>query len=807
MEYALAFALSRSGERDAAVEMQRRTLATRSAGLGPNHPDTVSATYWLAHFFQQAGRLDEADRHARQAVAIAVAHVDERHPSYARSFEMLGLVLSRSGRAEEAVPYLSRALEVKKRHSADLFLGYAQHNLATIMLDLERYGDSRAMLAEAAATMRSKEGAGSTQALGSLAYAGQAALALGETGKAEGELADVLGAMRAAEVADTALLQRAWVPLVLVRIDAGKAAEAASLAQDWTAKLRGNDKAAQTQAAQALALQALAEAADAPRARAAGEHLLDRLATARLTKGNSALSFEERLSLEIVLRLAARSGDAELALRAMDFMAATKIAQSGRLLAQRLLASDAHLAAAVREMQDLALAAQARDAEVLAAWAAGKDAALPEAARDEARRKLADARRLLAERFPQWAAATASQVPTLALIREGLVRGEALVGAVPAFEGLFVLTVTRSEATIRKSAVGREAAGNLVAGIQASLAAREFDGRAAHALHQALFSPVETRALRGIDKLRVVTGGALATLPLSLLLERPVDRIGDKTPWLVRRYAMAQQAGFLPLKRPSLARASEQRFLGVGAPAGLAATTASGPAARLQQASAYFRGGEVDRSALGSLPALPGAEAELRRLSSWYGTERSTLLTGAEASEASLLGRDLKPFSLILFATHGLVGGRSEGLAESALVLSLPDSGEKDRDGLLTVSEISRMELDADWVILSACDTAAGQTLNSEAYSGLAQAFLYAGARALLVSHWPVRDDAASYLTVRTVEAARRGGGKARRRQGAGAAQGPAFADGRPLAARCRPAACLGALRPAGRLNRPKPWA
>lgn len=85
---------------------------------------------------------------------------------------------------------------------------------------------------------------------------------------------------------------------------------------------------------------------------------------------------------------------------------------------------------------------------------------------------------------------------------------------------------------------------------------------------------------------------------------------------------------------------------------------------------------------------------------------------------------------------------------EPALVLTPPDSPlRSDDDGLLMASEVAELKLNADWIVLSACNTAAGGRLGSEALSGLARAFLYAGARALLVSHWPVYSDAAVRLT------------------------------------------------------------
>src|SRR5262249_8319101 len=102
---------------------------------------------------------------------------------------------------------------------------------------------------------------------------------------------------------------------------------------------------------------------------------------------------------------------------------------------------------------------------------------------------------------------------------------------------------------------------------------------------------------------------------------------------------------------------------------------------------------------------------------------------------------------VVMFATHGLVPGDLDGLAQPALALSSPDIPGVQGDGLLTVEKILGLKLDADWVVLSACNTAAGGGGGAEAVSGLGRAFFYAGARALLVTHWPVETISARALT------------------------------------------------------------
>jgi CHAT domain-containing protein len=90
-------------------------------------------------------------------------------------------------------------------------------------------------------------------------------------------------------------------------------------------------------------------------------------------------------------------------------------------------------------------------------------------------------------------------------------------------------------------------------------------------------------------------------------------------------------------------------------------------------------------------------------------------------------------------------------VGEAGLVLTPPAKGSAQDDGLLTASEVAGLDLDADWVILSACNTASGDRAGAEALSGLARAFFYAGARSLLVSHWPVNSWAAVLLTTRAM--------------------------------------------------------
>ena len=100
----------------------------------------------------------------------------------------------------------------------------------------------------------------------------------------------------------------------------------------------------------------------------------------------------------------------------------------------------------------------------------------------------------------------------------------------------------------------------------------------------------------------------------------------------------------------------------------------------------------------------------------------------------------------MLRLTHGLVPGELNGLTQPALALTAPSVSQNDGDGLLTMGEILALKLDADWVVLSACNTGAGAGAGAEAASGLGRAFFYAGTRAILVTNWSVHSASAREL-------------------------------------------------------------
>ena len=161
----------------------------------------------------------------------------------------------------------------------------------------------------------------------------------------------------------------------------------------------------------------------------------------------------------------------------------------------------------------------------------------------------------------------------------------------------------------------------------------------------------------------------------------------------------------------------------------------------------FLPGKKVSNSGPYEITSKDGIQNELvRNILSVNGVE--SIFLGQNATETKLKSLDLLQYDIIAFATHGLMANEIRGVDEPSLVLRIPAGSTPSEDGLLTSGEISQLKLDADLVILSACNTAASDgTPGADGFSGLAKSFFYAGARSLLVSHWPVASNAAVEIT------------------------------------------------------------
>ena len=167
--------------------------------------------------------------------------------------------------------------------------------------------------------------------------------------------------------------------------------------------------------------------------------------------------------------------------------------------------------------------------------------------------------------------------------------------------------------------------------------------------------------------------------------------------------------------------------------------------------SLYSKRGGVNIDAIRRLPPLPDTETEILSIASLFGEASSKVLLHDEANEYQIRRSDLQKYNIISFATHALVKGEFDSIREPALVLT-PRNKYSENDGLLTATEIASLKLNADLVLLSACNTAKGDgTFQANGLSGLADSFFMAGAKSLAVSQWSVYSSASRELSTRLI--------------------------------------------------------
>jgi CHAT domain-containing protein len=319
--------------------------------------------------------------------------------------------------------------------------------------------------------------------------------------------------------------------------------------------------------------------------------------------------------------------------------------------------------------------------------------------------------------------------------------------------------------------------------------ARCFDTSYAYEVYRTLFGQVED--LIKDKHLLIVPSKALTQLPFYVLVtEKPEAGRSGKTTyadtkWLVDRQSVAilPSVGSLAVLRRMQPTQAHHALIGFGDPLldgrpdnPLQAKRASEARAR-QSCAPIAKPGVIEWTALQDLPLvgslfrgqfadvrvlrrqmpLPETTDELCAIAQRLGAPTSDILLGRRMTEAAIKtlsaeGR-LRDYRILHFATHGLVAGDLANVVEPALMFSPPETATELDDGLLTASEISQLDLDADWVVMSACNTAAGASKSAQSLSGLARAFFYAGARALLVSHWAVNSQAAVAITTGAFDA------------------------------------------------------
>jgi CHAT domain-containing protein len=427
----------------------------------------------------------------------------------------------------------------------------------------------------------------------------------------------------------------------------------------------------------------------------------------------------------------------------------------------------------------------------------------------------------ITRRFPNYADLIDPKPATIAEVRKTLRSGEALLSTYSTAERTYVWAVPyRGEVAFAAVDMGRDELAETVEWLRVALEPNattlgdipDLDLGVAHALYKKLLEPVKS-GWWDAKSLLVVAHGALGYLPLSLLPTGPAKLGPEKgalfanyrdVPWLVRTHTVTMLpsvASLKTLRGLPPGDAKRKAFVGFGDPyfsRAQAEAAARKTAKPVQVASLAGRGLQsrglpvrlraapatqaLDSAELARLPRLPDTADEIRSIAVALKADLTQdVFLGERANEGAVKTLDLSGYKVLAFATHGLVPGDLNGLVQPALALSAPEvAGGKD-DGLLTMGEILGLRLNADWVVLSACNTGSGQGAGAEAVSGLGRAFFYAGTRALLVSNWPVETTSATALTTdlfrRQAGDASLGRAEARRQAMLAMIDGPGYVD------------------------------
>ena len=739
----------------------------------------------LAALYRVQGRYDEAEPLYKRALGIVKDAGGPDHPQVVRCLNDLGLIYAAQGREGEAEPLYKRAIAIDEEAGRTEKRNFAAslHNLAGLYRRTGRYAKAETLYKRSGSIVEKALGTehhifGVSIGMLAVLYARQERYAEAEALK-----------KRSLEILEQALgpehrrIGMGLADLGNLYMAQDRPADAEPLYRRSLAALekavgKGFPLIAWDLNQLALIYHKQNRHAEAlEHVRRANTVLRTRWSRSGIKASGGNLSEQKKSRKTFVnhVRIAHKASERDVSKR-LSFVAeafeagqiakATSTGAAIARMAARFGAGDDALARVVRERQD-AQAEWERLDQLLV-----KTASLPpekrsmelDDVRDEveaAAEKLKKISFALDREFPEYAELTAAQPISLPDVQSLLAEDEALMNYVPGTEETFVFVVRRDRAALHHVDLSAEdligAVAELRSGLDpsgvASLAdVPSFDTTRAFQLYEKLFAPAESM-LEGVRHVFVVPDGALQSLPLGVLVTaEPQGELTDfsgyrQVPWLVRKYALStlpSVSSLRALRKFAKTAKAKLPFIGFGDP------VLEGKPGRSRgiALASLFRGGVVDTAAVRQLPPLPETAGELKAMAAILKADENRIYLREAATESAVKSMNLSDSRVIAFATHGLVGGELKGTAEPALVLTPPEDGTKKDDGLLTASEVATLKLNADLVVLSACNTAAPDgSPEAEGLSGLAKAFFYAGSRALLVSHWPVISDAAVKLT------------------------------------------------------------
>ena len=767
----LAGALKGLHEFSEAEELYRRAFSIYEQALGVDHPFIATVLNNMGQLYYLQGRYQQAEKILLRAIAIKKQRLGEQHPSLADSYNHLGYLYYLLERDKEALDLLAKAIYIWSS-PAYLRPRYAASAEIWVAVIHHRQGLSEQALQELQRVKLKLESIYGKQSVASSQVYHETAKILKSLGKNKlAEEAYIAGLERAGVFGQSDRLGQILMHSDLALLYAANNDSEQALKQS-RASIKGLEQRVMRHSG--LRAHSLNTELKSLR-RVVINHidiLYESMQEAKNCNGSVFAFSSECLDYESLL---------DESFSSAQIARATSTARALSQIAQRFSANQGELAEQVRQRQDLIDNWQEIDnllSAVMFDSAEKRDLENEQKLllrSQNLKQRIQQLDQSIKKNYPDYQDLTRPAPLSIKQVQGYLLDKQALLVYLIGKDKSYLWVVTKEEAGIYPLAMDEQQIDSSVRQLRYVLDPTNLKGSSsipaipvdkAYHLYQQILAPAETM-LQGIKHLIVVSDKALQSLPISVLVtKKPLDLI--KTPedhlkvdWLINSKAISNLPAVSSLKvlhKAELQKAkTENPFIGIGDPA-------------LAKSAEYFslrsKGlGAISpslRSIVGSsrsivavdvlaqMEELPETADELQRVSEILGGTDKDLFLRDKATETIVKSLALDKYNVVHFATHGLMAGDFQGLFEPALVMTLSANAlDFDDNGLLTTSEITQLNFNADMIVLSACNTAANDgSPGAEGLSGLARAFFYAGGRALFVSNWAVASDATVDITI-----------------------------------------------------------
>ncbi len=740
--------------------------------VGSEHPVIGRVLHQLAIINKNIGRLEKSDQYYLRALAIFKKAFGEEHETLGATRLEYSLLLSHQGKFEKAKKQSTSSIELfKKKKSKVLQLGYAHSSLGFVQFDEGTFKESRASFKKAIKLIEKSRGKKSADLPPGLIKLSEIAIHFKQYAKAKRYIDRALMLLES---------MGAESPYGLIKALSVKADLMNKIGNDKEAKVLGDRYIALLQQRLSIHRNSIVNFAleEQREVRSLFKQYIDVNYPyyQSFNNGYSSSNGTEKNLANILfddLFIAAQYPHMTGTASAINQMA-TRISTKGNQKGDQL-------ASLLREREELVTQwAQGQEQSTQQLLGVTKPSTVSSEKApsiDSLSNKIHELDKELSVKFPPFAELTNPKAVNYKTIQSVLKNDEAFLLQVTEESGTALFYIDKQEVLVKQSPLSRDDLSKRVNRIRHSMDLTRPDIKSyakmptyelddAHYLYQKTLALFETE-LKNKKHIIAVLDRAMQNIPPAILVtEKPeiksevkntsidyrkVKFIGHKLAFSIFPAA----SSLVSLRKLESKSQARKAFIGIGDP-------------DLKQQSSETRSFAFTMDTIAEqifkysnpnvlraiFTPLPETKIELQVLSKTLSSPSNKLILGKEATETKVKSLPLKDYETVSFATHGLLAGEFKGLMEPALVLTPPERSSEVDNGLLMASEIANLELDAEWVLLSACNTAGPNgRLGAEGLSGLAKSFFYAGARSLLVSHWAIDSTSAAFITTRMMEA------------------------------------------------------